>query len=531
MIPILCLGALLFGWVLFHVHKNLISSPLRHLPGPKSFALTKWRLGYEEYRGMRTHCVNNLHKKYGEVVRVSPYEVSFSSLSALRKIYGSGSRFERDDFYQMFDAYDRKVLFSYSSGRDHRERKKILNSAYTKTAIMSPSNVDMIEEKVEDFLALVQRDSSATGAVEIFSALHYFAMDSVSHFVYGATSPGRTTAMKGTREHRGIIDDMLDPARRKLFWYAVFWPRLTEMLYAQGAIVQKSLASFGLLPMKTPTYTGLREHNFPVIQHFKTQQLLGSDDSLASRLLAGTIPSAKASAPMDTLDVAAECSDHFLAGIDTTSNTLMWAIYQLSRPENEGFQSKLRAEIQALDGPAGSGTFIYPEKAGTLPYLDAVIRETLRLHAPSPGSEPRWSTNDEIIDGYTIPRGTVVSISPYTLHRQPQVFANPLRFDPERWLGPEDQVAERKRWFWAFSSGARMCIGVHLAMAEVTTLLANIYQNYWTHIPSEYLQVSPGMSARGDLFYDEHLSQVEEHKCWIQFVPIRALSTCLQGCV
>jgi hypothetical protein len=69
---------------------------------------------------MRTHCVNNLHKKYGEVVRVSPYEVSFSSLSALRKIYGSGSRFERDDFYQMFDAYDRKVLFSYSSGIDHR---------------------------------------------------------------------------------------------------------------------------------------------------------------------------------------------------------------------------------------------------------------------------------------------------------------------------------------------------------------------------------------------------------------------------
>lgn len=305
--------------------------------------------------------------------------------------------------------------------------------------------------------SLIEQESSDTRSIEVFSALHYFTMDSVSHFVYGENSPGRTAAMKGNKKHRAIIDDMLDPSRRRLFWFAVFWPRLTDMIYTQRAIVQGFIMSLGLLPMTSPTYTGLREHNLPVIKHLENQQRLAPDDSLASRLLASTMLSAKASVPMDILDVAAECSDHFLAGIDTTSNSLLWIIYQLSRPENDRFQHKLRAEIQTT---FPSGEFIHPESAGTLPYLDAVIKEALRLHAPSPGSEPRWSANDEIIDGYTIPRGTIVSISPYTLHRQPQVFEDPLRFDPERWLGPEDQVSERKKWFWAFSSGARMCIGV-----------------------------------------------------------------------
>lgn len=117
---VLYLIAFLCSWAIWQAYNHLVVSPLRCIPGPKAFALSKWRLGYEEYRGVRTHCVHNLHQRYGEVVRVGPNEVSFSSLSALRKIYGSGSQFQRDDFYQMFDAYGRKVLFSYASGSEHR---------------------------------------------------------------------------------------------------------------------------------------------------------------------------------------------------------------------------------------------------------------------------------------------------------------------------------------------------------------------------------------------------------------------------
>ena len=164
---------------------------------------------------------------------------------------------------------------------------------------------------------------------------------------------------------------------------------------------------------------------------------------------------------MDLLDVASECADHFLAGIDTTSDTIMFAIFALSLPHNKPFQSALRREVLSLSPEEfNENGVISPVTADKLPYLDAVIKETLRLYAPIPSSEPRFSDAIEEVDGFEVPASTVVSMAPYSLHRNPNAFTDPKKFDPERWLGEEEKVAEMKRWFWAFSSGARMCIGM-----------------------------------------------------------------------
>ena len=100
------------------------------------------------------------------------------------------------------------------------------------------------------------------------------------------------------------------------------------------------------------------------------------------------------------------------------------------------------------------------ESSDKLEYLDAIIKETLRLYTPLPASEPRSFFQDVTIDGYLIPAKTVVSMSPFSLHRNKDVFKEPLTFNPERWLGSEKEVSEMKKWFWAFSSGGRMCIGM-----------------------------------------------------------------------
>jgi cytochrome P450 len=77
-----------------------------------------------------------------------------------------------------------------------------------------------------------------------------------------------------------------------------------------------------------------------------------------------------------------------------------------------------------------------------------------------PASEPRALPLPTVIEGYTIPARTIVSVSPYSLHRHSEVFVEPLRFNPDRWLDPSNNIAEMNKWFWAFSSGGRMCIGV-----------------------------------------------------------------------
>lgn len=117
-----CVAALvlLVLYILFEALTNLVFSPLAKVPGPKSFALNKWRLAYEDWLGTRTRTILRLHEVYGAAVRIGPREISFNSLSALRKIYGAGNKFQRTSFYHMFDAYGRQNMFSLSSVKDHR---------------------------------------------------------------------------------------------------------------------------------------------------------------------------------------------------------------------------------------------------------------------------------------------------------------------------------------------------------------------------------------------------------------------------
>jgi cytochrome P450 len=162
---------------------------------------------------------------------------------------------------------------------------------------------------------------------------------------------------------------------------------------------------------------------------------------------------------LDDLEVASECADHFLAGIDTTSDTLMFLIWSLSQPRNKPFQEKLIREVLSLSGESlNEYGFPKAEASDKCIYLMAVIKETLRLYAPLPMFEPRSCSANSIIDGYSIPAETVVGMAPFTLHRNPEVFKDPLTFNPDRWLVSD--TTEMNRWFWAFSSGGRMCIGL-----------------------------------------------------------------------
>lgn len=161
------------------------------------------------------------------------------------------------------------------------------------------------------------------------------------------------------------------------------------------------------------------------------------------------------------MEIASECADHFLAGIDTTSDTLMFLVWAMSQPQNRSFQEKLREEVLNLPEEALNEHGIpKAEAADKLVYLNAIIKETLRLYAPLPVYAPRSLLVDSEVDGYQIPAGTIVGMAPYSLHRNADVFKDPLTFNPDRWLAAGTEAAELNRWFWAFLSGGRMCIGI-----------------------------------------------------------------------
>ncbi|KAL6364456.1 hypothetical protein LRP88_01857 [Fusarium phalaenopsidis] len=418
----------------YYVLDPLVLSPLSRVPGPTTFALTKWRLGYEDWRGTRTPTIQQLHSKYGPAVRIGPNEVSFNSLTALKTVYGPGSRYGRTAFYRMFDVYGEQNLFSFHSVEEHGSRKKLLSHAYAKSTVLKTPTTQLIEEKTREYMDLI--GSEPNHISDVFHTLHYYSLDNITSFIYG--KHGSTSALRGSGTDRALISDIMHPSRRKLSWCLA----------------------------------------------------------------------------------ASECADHFLAGIDTTSDTLMFLIWSLSLPENQRFQDKLRDELLGL--PAESlNEHGYPraEESDRCTYLHAIIKETLRLYAPLPSSEPRSVNAASMVDGYRIPADTVVSISPWILHRNPEVFKNPLEFNPERWLGPD--ATELNRWFWAFSSGGRMCIGMHLAMAEMTTLIAALYREYQTSIAPGFEDTTPGITARVEVFYDERFPTLQENTCLIKFDRLR----------
>ena len=488
---------------------------LEKIPGPWLHAKTRFRLALDAWRAQSIHSVLKLHRRYGPVVRIGPNEVSFNSLSALRTIYGAGSGFERTSFYKMFDVYGRANLFTFASGKQHRERKKLISHIYANQTVLGADFTPMVKKKVAQYLLLLEREPEH--ASEIFASLHYFSFDTISEFVYGPNH-GATAALSGSKNSRELIQDILNPARRRLAWFSVHFPAYTKWITTRTGLLERLLTSLGLMPMRKPfTYSGIRQHALKAFYSFKSAPSSVRADAAETTVI-GRLFKVQEENNMTDMDVASECADHLLAGIDTTADSLMFLIWALSLPQHKEYQEKLREEVSQIS--VDSQGLPSPKDLTHLPYLNAVLRESLRLYSPLPAFEPRSSPVDTIIDGYEIPAGTIVGMSPFCLHRDEAVFPSPLTFQPERWLThsgtliPESDP--RNRFFWAFSSGARMCIGMHLANAEMLTLIAALYRNYRTS--AKHPDTSPGITSRYEVFHDETMPKMAEHECWIDFV-------------
>ncbi|KAJ9316256.1 hypothetical protein DTO271D3_3525 [Paecilomyces variotii] len=512
---------LLAIYLLGHLLYVYITDPLRYIPGPRLFTITRWRLAYEDWNGTRTSKIHELHSIYGPVVRISPNEVSFNSSTALRSIYGAGSKAQRTDFYRMFDVYGRQNLFTFGPWQMHAERKRLLNHAYAKSTILRGPTAQMAEEMAMKFLRLLENEHETTG--EIFTSLHYFSLDVITRFLYGPKHGG-TAALMGRAQDRALLNDILDPKRRRLSWFAVHLPRLTKWLYSRSGVTERIISYLGLLPMQKPaTYTGIRAHALRAWHDFKNAPAKEKDEYAETTVIGRLwrFHCSQKGGILEDLDIASECADHLLAGIDTTSDTLMFLIWALSLPENQKYQEELVREISLIENAQLIENGIpSAQSSDKLPYMDALIKEALRLYAPLPASEPRSFAIDVVIDGFLIPKGTTVSMEPYALHRNPDVFRDPWKFDPHRWLCEGEQLNEMKKWWWAFSSGGRMCIGMHLAMAEMTTLLGAVYRNYKTSIKQGFEGVSPGITSRFEVFYDDRFLKMEEHSCLIDFMKL-----------
>jgi cytochrome P450 len=151
-------------------------------------------------------------------------------------------------------------------------------------------------------------------------------------------------------------------------------------------------------------------------------------------------------------------------GFSTTANTLAWAFVEIL--DNPRVHDKLTGEIG--DSP------ITREALNELPYLEATLKETLRLHPVTPLNGVRLLHHDLEIDGHLIPAGSILVHCAYLLQRSPDVYPDPLAFQPERFL---DTPTDPYTW-GAFGGGHRMCVGRGFSMNEMKVVLARLLTSH-----------------------------------------------------
>ncbi len=177
-----------------------------------------------------------------------------------------------------------------------------------------------------------------------------------------------------------------------------------------------------------------------------------------------------------------------LAGHETTANALSFTFDLLSRYPDVA--RRLRAEASAVLGGRAPRLDDLPR----MPYTRAVVEESLRLYPPAWVFE-RVALEEDEVAGYRIPRGAIVAVSPYTMHRKPTIWQNPEGFDPNRFLEPDP--SRPKLAYIPFGAGPRTCIGNAFALTEMQVILPLIMARASLELPpGAELDLEPSITLR-----------------------------------
>ncbi|WOL12150.1 hypothetical protein Cni_G20915 [Canna indica] len=188
--------------------------------------------------------------------------------------------------------------------------------------------------------------------------------------------------------------------------------------------------------------------------------------------------------------VKAFTQDMIAGGTESSAVTVEWAISELlKRPEI------LEKATEELDRVIGRERWVEEKDVHRLPYIEAIVKETMRMHPVAPMLVPRLSREHATYDGYDIPAGTRVLVNVWTIGRDPTIWEAPEEFRPERFIGSSIDVKGHDYELLPFGAGRRMCPGYSLGLKVIQVSLANLLHGFKWRLP-------PGMKKE-DLSMEE----------------------------
>ncbi|XP_057487248.1 cytochrome P450 736A117-like [Actinidia eriantha] len=230
-----------------------------------------------------------------------------------------------------------------------------------------------------------------------------------------------------------------------------------------------------------------------VVEEHERGERKGGHEDFVDVLLQVQRENVASSSPIHRETVKALILDMFAAGSNTTASVLEWAMAELLG--HPLILKKLQSEVRKI---AAAKQAITEDELEKMPYLKAVIKETLRLHPPGPLLIPRESTRDTQVMGYDIAARTQVVTNAWTIGRDPSLWARPDEFWPERFMDSLVDFRGHDFEFIPFGAGRRGCPGIQFAMSVDELALATLVGNFDFSLPiGEELDMSeaPGLTV------------------------------------
>ncbi|PQM43103.1 geraniol 8-hydroxylase-like [Prunus yedoensis var. nudiflora] len=462
----LCMVLLsLFFVLLFSIIQALRSkaNPKRHLlpPGPKPFPF----IGNLLELGNKPHLsLTKLSQIYGPIITLQLGQVTtvvVSSPNTAKQVLRTHDQFLSNrtipDAIQACDLRQDSLPWIPPSAK-WRSLRQICNSQLFAAKILN-ANQPNRRIKVQELISQINESAVNSEAVDIGRAAFKTTLNLLSRTVFSVDLADPNSEM--AREFKETVWGLMEGAGTPNV--GDFFPVLRK-IDPQG-IRRRMIKHFNKMEQLFDRMISQR------LASRKAHDYVTTNDMLDTLL---NISEAN-SEDMDKTKIQHLFLALFAAGTDTTSATLEWAMAELLRdPE------KLSKAQQELEQIIGKGKPVEEADIARLPYLQAIIKETFRLHPAAPFLLPRKADSDVEICGYIVPKGAQVFVNAWAIGRDPSIWDNPSSFMPERFLGLDDQIDVTGKNFELipFGGGRRICPGLPLAMRILPLMLGSLVNSF-----------------------------------------------------
>ncbi|KAJ9130836.1 Cytochrome P450 [Pleurostoma richardsiae] len=463
------------------VLKKAYFTPLRGIPGPWFAKFTPLLLKKNTLLGHRMYYVHKLHEIYGPVVRIAPEEIDISDPAAAKEIHRINSGFLKSDFYSKFRKGDTRDVFSMTDPKDHADRRRMLAPLFSKSALRNNWETSVVE-KVAVAVDKMKLEAQTNGSVDIHKWWTFMTADVISHLAFGE-SFGMLLEEKKTEPMQKIEDaTKFGLVSSELLW-------LCKMLQSIPLKIVQNLTNAD-----------------DMVQHYAEQTVRRIKQNPLGRthVFSRLVAEWEKGGGLTEYDLAFEASGFIVAGSGTTAVTLTYLVWDvLSRPK---VQEQLEEEL------AGLAQCYSDADLDSLPYLSAVIEETLRLHGAAPGALPRRTPKGgATLAGYYIPEDVTVCTQAYTLHRDSASYPEPGRysFRPERFLSDTGGFKPPQGPWFPFGGGSRSCLGIHLARMELRHGAARFFRE------CRGARLAPRTTSASMAMVNYFLISPASEQCWV----------------